>query len=135
ENAMSNEIGPGDRPVSSILHPLVYALMAGLALWFVVSVWSFAVDDNADYLLVVVSGFVLVAVALPYILSRVNRIDEGPREGDSSFRSWASADFATWQDRLPGANAAIEILLPIAAVAFGMTAFGIIFHLVADGVV
>jgi hypothetical protein len=133
---MSDEIGPGNRRVSSNLHPRVYALITGLAFWFVVSVWSFAVDANADYLLVVVSGFIVVAVALPCILSRVRRIDEGAEgESESSFRSWASADFATWQDRLPGANATVEILLPLAAVAFGMTAFGIIYHLVADGVV
>src|SRR5262249_33637707 len=132
---MGNEVGPGDRRVSSNLHPLVYMLIIGLAFWYVLSVWSFAVDANADYLLVVVSGFILVAVALPYILSRVRRIDEGREERASSFSSWASADFATWQDRLPGVNATVEILLPIAAVAFGMTAFGIIYHLVADGAV
>jgi hypothetical protein len=129
---MSIEIRPDDRPVANDLHPLVYVLIIGLSLWFILSVWGFAADEGTDYLLVVVSGFILIAVALPCILWRVGRVDDGPEgKSDGSFRAWASADFATWQDRLPGANAAVEILLPIAAVAFGMTAFGIIYHFAA----
>jgi hypothetical protein len=129
---MSLEIRPDDRPVSDNLHPLVYALIIGLALWFILSVWSFGADEDTDYLLVVVSGFILIAVALPCILWRAGRIDEGAeKKGEGSFRTWASADFATWQGRLSGANAAVEILLPIAAVAIGMTAFGFIYHFAA----
>jgi hypothetical protein len=39
----------------------------------------------------------------------------------------------TWQDRLKGRNAAIEILLPLAAVAFGMSAFAIAYHIALGG--
>jgi hypothetical protein len=35
--------------------------------------------------------------------------------------------FATWTGGIPGREAAIQILLPIAAVAFGMTLFGLAF--------
>jgi hypothetical protein len=135
---MSNDVDPDDRPVSSDLHPLVYMLIAALALWFVVSVWSFAGAGDTDYLLVVVSGFIFVAVALPFVLWRVGRraqdLDDDAKR-QPSFRDWASTEFDTWQDRLPGANASIEILLPIAAIAFGMTAFGIVLHFTAHGAV
>jgi hypothetical protein len=40
----------------------------------------------------------------------------------------------TWQGRLTGTEAAMQILLPIAAAAFGMTALGIAFHVVEHGV-
>jgi len=132
-----NPAGNADRGVSQELHPRVYALAIGLAAWLVLSVWSFAAGGGtADYLLFIVSGFIFVAVGLPFILSRVQRADDGamddgaPREiRPLSFRDWAAKDFAIWEGRLSGAQAALQVLLPIAAVAFGMTAFGIAVHI------
>ncbi len=123
------------RPVTSRLHPRVYTLLIGLALWLALSVWSFAGAGVTDYLLFVVSGFIFIAVALPLILSRVGRTDNAATGHDAqpSFREWASCDFDTWQGRLSGAQAALQILLPIAAAAFGMTAFGIAFHIAEQG--
>jgi hypothetical protein len=46
------------------VHPRVYMALVGLALWFVLSVWGFAGDGYADYLLAIVSGFILIVVAL-----------------------------------------------------------------------
>ena len=133
----SNNNKGGVRPITSRLHPRVYAMVIGLALWFVLSVWSFFTGAGVtDYLLFIVSGFIFVAVALPLVLSRVGRTD-GAAEIDGklpSFHDWASWDFDTWQDRLSGAQAAVQILLPIAAVAFGMTAFGIALHIAEHGV-
>jgi hypothetical protein len=115
--------------VTRLLHPRVYGLLIGLALWLVLSVWLFAGGGIADYLLAIVSGFIVVAVALPLILSRVQRVDGASGNNEPrSFRDWAVMDFDTWQGRLSGAQAAAQILLPIAAVAFGMTIFGIAFH-------
>ena len=51
----------------------------------------------------------------------------------ASFRQWAAEDFDTWQDRVKGRNAAVEVLLPMAAIAIGMTAFAIILHFTAVG--
>jgi len=131
---MGTVLQPRDPPVSDHLHPLVYIAMAGLALWFAVSAWGFATDGYADYLLAVVSGFIFIAVALPYVLSRVwrksRRRDAAGQDG-KLFGEWASGQFATWQDRVRGTNAAVEVLLPIAAAAFGMTAFGIMLHIAA----
>jgi len=109
--------------------------MAGLALWLVLSVWSFAGSGYTDFLLAVVSGFVFIAVAVPYVLWRVGRKDPGRAAEGESFRDWAAGEFDTWQGRLRGANAAIEILLPIAAVAFGMTAFGLVYLFTLHGAV
>ncbi len=128
------------RSVTSSLHPWVYATLIGLVLWFVVWIWSFAGAGVTDYLLVVVSGFFLVVVALTLILSRVGRKD--PAMGDNeakaddkpaSFHHWAASDFDTYTGRLSGLQAATLILLPIAVAAFGMTAFGIAFLIVEHG--
>jgi hypothetical protein len=133
---MSSDFHRRERPVSDRLHPVVYMAIVGLALWFVVSVWGFATDGYTDYLLAVVSGFILIAVTLLYVLWRVWRKAQGPDAArgtvrQEEFQQWVSGEFDTWQDRVTGANAAVQILLPLAAVAFGMTAFGIVLHFTA----
>jgi len=111
------------------LHPRVYGLLIGLVLWLVVSVWLFAASGTVDYLLVIVSGFILLALALPLILSRVGRDGAAAGGKPLAYRDWAAADFNVWQGRLRGKEAALLITLPIAAVAIGMTLFGLAFHL------
>ena len=124
-----------DRPALSELHPYVYAAIAALALWFILSAWTFASDGYTDWLLVVVSAFILIFVALPFVLSRVTRDDADDGAPRRTFRSWASREFDTWQYRLKGRDAAVEVLLPVAAIAFGMTAFGVILLLVSHNVI
>jgi hypothetical protein len=140
EGAMSREIVGRHRPVTGRLHPVVYLAMVGLALWLIVSVWGFAADAQTDYLLVVVSGFFVIAVVLPsllWLVWRKNQSAQSLRENETheSFRAWAAGDFDTWQGRLKGREAAVQILLPLAVVAFGMTAFAIVLHLVAHHVI
>jgi hypothetical protein len=50
-----------------------------------------------------------------------------------SFRDWSVGDFNTLTGPVKGANAAAEVLLPIAAVAVGMTMLGLVFHIIASG--
>ena len=128
------------RSATSSLHAWVYATLIGLVLWFVLWIWSFAGAGVTDYLLVIVSGFFLVVVALTLILSRVGHKD--PAKGNNeakaddqaeSFHDWAASDFDTYAGRLSSFQAAMLILLPIAAAAFGMTAFGIAFLIVEHG--
>ena len=124
-----------EQPATSRLHPRVYAAVVGLAAWLALSVWSFAGAGVTDYLLFVVNGFIFVVVALALILARVGRSDASPSDEDQpSFHDWAKSNFDTWQDRISGAEAATQILLPIAAAAFGMTAFGIALHVAEHGI-
>jgi hypothetical protein len=125
---------PG-RPAANTVHPRVWAILIGLAAWFALAVWSFAGSGLTDYLLFIVSGFIFVVVALQLILSRVRRADDAAEKGGDPppLRKWAGWDFETWQGKLSGAQAAVQILLPIAAAAVGMTAFGIVFHIAEHG--
>jgi hypothetical protein len=122
------------KPSTDRLHPGLYLILVFLGLWFVVSAWAFGGDGHTDYLLVVASGLILIAIAIPATLWNIWRHHPpGDREPpNGSLREWASTrEFRTWQDRVKGKNAAIEILLPIAAVAFGMSIFAIILHFTA----
>jgi hypothetical protein len=133
---MNNETVRPNRPASDRLHPLIYLALVSAALAFALAVWTFAGDRYTDYILVIVTGFALIAVGLPMILSRVGQTSAGskPRAHRSEpLREWIQGDFETWQDRVKGANAAVEILLPLSAIAIGMVAIGIVLHLTAHG--
>ena len=132
---MSNNIGNSDKDlVTGGLHPWIYLALIGFV-WFALAVWGFAGSGETDYLLVIVSGFVCIVVALLVVMSRVSG-DAGATTEDAasreSLRRWLRVTFATAQGRLSGAEAATMILLPIAAAAVGMTIFGIIFHVVEN---
>jgi hypothetical protein len=119
--------------VTDRLHPSLYLALVGLGLVYVIAAWGFGGDGYTDYLLVVASGLIFIAMAIPATLWRIWRShphDEGEPSG--SLREWAAtSEFRTWQDRVKAKNAAIEILLPIAAVAFGLAIFAIIVHFTA----
>jgi hypothetical protein len=120
------------RPASSQLHPWVYAAISGLALCYVLSVWfGFASSGYTDWLLTIASFFILGSLALPFIAWRVwhENADVKGTGRQASFRRWAAAEFDIGQGHMRGRTAAIEILLPIAAVAFGMLAFAILARL------
>lgn len=120
------------RPASRQLHPWVYAAISGLALCYVLAVWiGFAGDGDTDYLLTIASFFILGSLALPFIAWRVwhENADARGSARHESFWQWAGREFDIGQGHMRGRTAAIEILLPIAAVAFGMLAFAILARL------
>lgn len=120
---------------TSWLHPRVNVLLIAVTAWFALAVWSFAGPGIVDYLLFIVSGFIFVAVGLPLILSCVGRT-AGAATGEQntpSLRDWARSEYETSEGNLPGAEAATQIVLPIAAAAVGMTAIGLIFYFSAPG--
>jgi hypothetical protein len=110
---------------------------AGLLIWFVIAAWLlFGGAGYIELALTMISVLVLMAIAIPLALWRTSQTAQ--RLGDSSHASeqasepldkWLRSRFATWTDQEKGSTAAVEILLPLAAVAFGMTALGIVFDL------
>ncbi len=115
---------------TSSIHPRVYTILIAFTAWFALAVWSFAGKGITDYLLFIVSGFIFVAVALPLILSRVGHDRRAPTRDENapSLRDWAKWKYETLVGKVSGAEAAAQILLPIAAAAVGMTAIGIVFY-------
>jgi len=65
------------------------------------------------------------------------RDDQAPSDASEpppeSVANWMHGEFETWTGRCKSWTAAVEILLPIAAIAFGMTAFGIVFSIAHAG--
>jgi len=138
ENAMSNQTvpadrSPADRPPSGRFHPYVYRILAGLAAWFVISAWFFAGGGHTDLALTAVTGLFAMMVGIPSLLALARRshppdpsADRANRTG--SFDQWAERDIDLSTGPVKGKLAAIETVLPIAAVAFAMTAFALVLH-------
>ena len=121
-----------DRPIHDGLHPLVYRSMIGLTIWLVLSVWAFF--SQGAYIgltLGMITFFFLIIVTIPVVIWKSwqhNAPSDETREPVESFRGWASQRFVTSTGALTGREAAMQILLPIAAVSIGMTIFGLVFY-------
>jgi len=121
---------PRETPASDI-HPLVYLAIAGLVLWFVVSAFAFADGGYVEYLLTIVGGFFLIVAAIPFLLWQVwLRHGDGGAAKAQPLREWSAGECDTWQCRINSREAAVQTLLPIAGVAFGMTALAVVLLLV-----
>ena len=123
-----------DSSISDSLHPFVNIAIIGLVLMFVAAVWMFFTgaggvdsDPYEAWLDVVVTGLFVIAIAIPALCWLTwRRNAQGARDyGHVSFRDWAVGEFDTWTGPVKGANATAEVLLPIVAVAVGMTLLGI----------
>jgi hypothetical protein len=75
----------------------------------------------------VITLFFLILVGIPVLLWLTWRRNTDPKEQHGTARDWASQSFQTWTGGVSGREASTQILLPIAAVAFGMTIFGLVF--------
>lgn len=133
---MTRELVAHNKPVLDHLHPNIYRAAVGLVAWFALSAWIlFDRQDDIGLPLAMVSALLLVAVLLPWSLSLVWKKYRMPYQrhpNKMSFHDWGIGDFAVWDSKLHGMHAAIDMLLPLAAVAFGLTALGIVFLICAS---
>jgi uncharacterized membrane protein len=107
--------------VSDQLHPVVHKAAAGLLIWFVAAAWMlFGGAGYIDLALAIVSVLVFMA-------QRAEPADPA-KEPSETFGAWLQGRFATWTDQAESSTASMEVLLPLAAVAFGITALGIVFQ-------
>ena len=125
-----------DSPISNSLHPRVNMAIIGLVLMFVAAVWMFFDSDAyGAWLDVVITGLFVIAIAIPVLCWLTwRRNADGARDGNQlGFHDWVVREFDTWTGPVKGANATIEVLLPIAAVAVGMIVLGLLFHIMSSG--
>jgi O-antigen/teichoic acid export membrane protein len=142
ESVMATTAPRGGRQGHAHFHPLVYQSMAGFALLLILaSVAFFASAGHEAYVYVIVAGVVFGALGLPYLMRRVRRLDVRPWRGSvppaqtgESFASFAESNFAAGRTRIPGRDAMIQALLPIAAVGVGMLLLAIAMLVATAGV-
>jgi hypothetical protein len=127
--------------VSDQLHPAVHKAAAGLLIWFVVAAWMlFGGAGYIDLALAIVSVLVFMALAIPaalrraFVVAQRGEAADPAKEPSETFGAWLQGRFATWTDQAESSTASMEVLLPLAAVAFGITAMGIVFQVTRAGV-
>jgi hypothetical protein len=133
---MTRELVPHNRPVFDELHPSVYKIAVGLVTMFALSAWIlFDRQPDIEFPLAMVTVLLLVAVLIPlslWLVWRRHRLPNQRHPSEITFRDWRAGDFPVWGSRLRGAHAAIDVLLPLAGVAFGLAAIGIVFLICAS---
>jgi len=131
---MSRELVAHNRPVFDRLHPKIYGAAVGLIAWFALMAWVlFDQGGQTSLALTFVTVLFVVAVLLTWTLSLVWKTSRTPQERhqqEPSLHDWQHGDFAVWGAKLRGWHAAIDVLLPLMAVSFGLTAIGIVFVIV-----
>ena len=119
-------------PTHDALHPLVYRAIIALMIWLVLSIWVFF--DHGAYVgltLAVITIFFVIAAAIPLLIWKTWQHNAPPadtRPEDESFGTWKEEEFTTWTGKLTGREAAMQTLLPIAAVSIGMFVFGLVYY-------
>src|SRR5262245_55700557 len=120
-----------NRARANELHPRIYTAIVGLTLWLVLSIWLLFSRGNYEGLtLSVITLFFAVLVGIPLLLWLTWRHNTPEQDGNAApFSEWIGNSFETWTGGISAREASIQILLPIAAVAIGMTIFGLVFML------
>ena len=106
------------------LHPFVYRAI-------VLSVWAlFSRGAYEGLTLSVITLFFFILVGIPVVLwlTWLRNTELNEQHGNvAPFREWSSRSFETSTGGISGREASMQILLPIGAVAVGMTIFGLVF--------
>jgi hypothetical protein len=115
-------------------HPFIYKIAIGLVVLFVVAAWAtFDRRGETGENLVMVTLLLFVAVMIPLLLWltwKHHRAPQATLQTWSSFRDWAHGSTEVWQSRVSGKDAAIDALLPIAAVVIGILLYGVALDIV-----
>jgi hypothetical protein len=136
---MARDLVDHNKPVFDHVHPRVYTTAVGFVVWFALAAWILfdhkfdSVDDMALPLAMVsvLLLFVLLLLSALTALASRHRSHDGDT-GNASYRDWSHGDFEVWGARLKSSHAMIDMLLPLAAAAFGLTAIGIVFLICAS---
>jgi hypothetical protein len=119
--------------ISSGLHPVVYAALAGCTLWILAAIWAFFARNLYSVMqLAVATVFAAMFMATPFVLSRLSGRNEAPA---SKFREWADGEFEIIDGTVDAKHAFVMAIIAPAACAVGITAVGLVAWLVSIGVV
>ncbi len=118
-----------EQPVHEELHPAVYKAVVGFTVWLVLSIWALFSGAYFGLMEAVITLFFVVLVGIPTLLWLSWRHNAEDKNNDSeTFNEWLVHSFKSATGTVSGREATVQILLPIAAVSFGMTIFGLVYY-------
>ena len=119
-------------PVATGFAPELYWIIVGLGVWLAISIWGFCGSGYTALVMAIISLLVAIAVGVALLvvsLVRRRREPRASRPPEGAFQQWLGGEFDAHTGQLKGIAAAIQVILPLAAVAFGMTLFAVVRHL------
>ncbi|ABE61409.1 hypothetical protein Nham_0519 [Nitrobacter hamburgensis X14] len=136
--SMSRELVAHNHPANETytqLHSSIPKIAAGLVIWFVLMAWIFFDRQSVVALPLAFITVLFLVVGLcfsgSFLVSYRHQPDYGRHPNEVPFRDWSTGNFAVWGSQQSAAQAATEILLPIAAAASLMTVMGIIYAIMS----
>jgi hypothetical protein len=135
EKAMNERLMERNESSSAVrsgFHPLIYKAAIALVALFVIAAWvAFDRQSDIELPLAILSILLFVAVFLPYLLWRIWRTGQASANTKDQQRllEMGAGSMKVGQGELRSRDAAIDMLLPLAAVAFGLVALGLAFAL------
>lgn len=131
---MTRELVAHNRPANETynqLHSSIPKIAAGLVTWFVLMAWIFFDKQSLVALPLAFITVLFLVVALcfsgSFLVWYRHQPDYDRHPNEVPFRDWIKGDFSVWGSQQSAGQAATEILLPMAAAAFGMTVMGTIY--------
>jgi hypothetical protein len=121
-------------PINVALHPRVYAAIVGLVLWLVASMWFFFGDGaHVGLILAMITVFFTIVTGIQTLiwLSWRHNAPAAAESRTESYHDWAMHPFSTWTEKLSGSAAVAQLMVPLAAVSFGMTAISLVYYFVS----
>jgi hypothetical protein len=129
--SMTRELVAHNRPTFDQLHSAIPKIAAGLVTWFVLMAWIFFDKQSVVGLPLAFITVLFLVVGLSFsglfLVSYRHQPDYPSHPNEVPFRDWIMGNFSVWGSQQSAGQAATEILLPMAAAAFGMTAMGTIY--------
>lgn len=117
------------------LHPLVYGAMIACPVLFALGAGGFLAGPQYGVVVLgVVAVFAIVTIAIPLAIRRIwaHHPDvhgiSGWQASLRSLKDWRERDMTIWQGRMKASDAAIMILLPLAAPCAEAVLFLIVFY-------
>jgi hypothetical protein len=131
---MTRELVAHNHPTNETytqLHSAIPKIAAGFVTWFVLMAWLFFDRQSLVALpLAFITVLFLVAglcFSASFLVWYRHEPDYDRHPNEVPFRDWITGNFAVWGSQQSARQAATEILLPMAAAAFGITAMGTIY--------
>jgi len=136
---MARELVAHEHPANETytqLHSTIPKIAAGFVTWFVLMAWLFFDRQSLVALpLAFITVLFLVAglcFSASFLVWYRHQPEYPAQPHEIPFKEWRSGNFAVWGSQQSAGQAATEILLPIAAAAFGITAIGIVYTISAS---
>ncbi len=129
EERSNNEAARTRRLPGAEFPRFVYRSIMAICIWMLLVVWAvFGRNEHSDFILFIVTLFLVIFLALPILLARVGRKGTQARK----LKDFLASSVETATGRLTGEEAWIQILIVPLSLALATALIGIVYLIVSS---